>query len=119
MWRDLFTAALAVTAYFAYYSQPDPWARGWFFYACVGALVAWLAWCYPWRHWLGQFGSLLAVIEGLQQALCGSLTTWGPHGGGDVCMQVWGADAYRIGASIALAGALVWGPRWLSRRRAK
>jgi hypothetical protein len=119
MWRDLTLAALAVTAYFGYYLLSDPWARGWFFYSMVGFLVAWLAWSYRWRRWWGQFACALLVIEGVQQGVCGLLTSWGPHGGADVCMAVWGVDAYRIGASIALAGALVWGPRWLSRQAEK
>lgn len=121
--RLLLLAVVAVPTYHGYYLTADATGKRWAYFVAVALLVlaavdtlrVWLP-LHVAARWL-SLGALLCwwiEVEAVQQAVCG-VARWrqlGPH---DVCVDwLGGLDAYRVVASVAVAGMLTWRP---SRRQ--
>lgn len=116
----LILGLLAVPTYHGYYLTADATGKRWLYFVCCGLLVlaladtirAWLP-QHVAARWLGLSAMLCwwVELEAAQQAVCG-VARWGQIGPHDVCVDwLGGLDAYRVIASLALAGVLTtWRP---------
>ena len=116
--RLLIIAVVAVPTYHGYYLTSDATGKRWLYYVMCGVLILALAdtvrvmvpnlaarWL---TFWVGLCWWI--EVEAAQQAVCG-LARWGKFGPNDICVDWFGGlDAYRVIASLAIAGALAWRP---------
>jgi len=100
---------LAVAAtFFGYYALPTPSSRPWAYYAAQGALLAGcgLALRRSAETYWGAWACVILVLEGAQQAVCGSLH-FGFPAVGDACVDLIGQQPYKAILSASVSALIV------------